>query len=115
MTLFVFSSKGIVSFNFAVSNLSNGVNNCGTLILLIIFFFHCIVAGCVRESDIIVFTSCNLCTCLLRPGGGVGPESEVVLLVIVFIFCVKHIPILQSVIFLFVVLHFYLTKLGFNV
>lgn len=48
-------------------------------------------------------------------GGGVGPESEVVLLVIVFIFCVKHIPILQSVIFLFVVLHFYLTKLGFNV
>lgn len=47
--------------------------------------------------------------------GGVGPESEVVLLVIVFIFCVKHIPILQSVIFLFVVLHFYLTKLGFNV
>lgn len=70
MTLFVFSSKEIVSFNFAVSNLSNGVNNCGTLILLIIFFFHCIVAGCVRESDIIVFTSCNLCTCLLRPGGG---------------------------------------------
>lgn len=114
MTLFVFSSKGIVSFNFVVSNLSNGANNCGTLILLIIFFFHCIVAGCVRESDIIVFTSCNLCTCLLRPGG-VGPESEVVLLVIVFIFCVKHIPILQSVIFLFVVLHFYLTKLGFNV
>lgn len=70
MTLFVFSSKGIVSFNFVVSNLSNGANNCGTLILLIIFFFHCIVAGCVRESDIIVFTSCNLCTCLLRPGGG---------------------------------------------
>lgn len=102
MTLFVFSSKGIVSFNFAVSNLSNGANNCGTLILLIIFFFHCIVAGCVRESDIIVFTSCNLCTCLLRPGFlGVffGPESEVVLLVIVFIFCVKHVPILQSVIF----------------
>lgn len=28
-----------------------------------------------------------------------GPESEVVLLVIVFIFCVKHVPILQSVIF----------------
>lgn len=49
-------------------------------------------------------------------GGGFGPESEVVLLVIVFIFCVKHIPILQSVIYIFfVVLHFYLTKLGFNV
>lgn len=90
MTLFVFSEKGIVSFNFAVSNVSIGANNCGTLIQLMIFSstaLHCIVAGCVRESGIIIFISCNLCTCLLSELRSVflGQNSEVGLMVIVFI------------------------------